>query len=159
MLGVADHQFHSPRAAGDAENRLSRLPRVEDLRGGTYTRGMSTPWGSVGPIFNHSYGRGTMKFVISDLKNPYIQMEKVWEENIFSEIFYFFKFFGKKKSIWMKMNPLGSFSTEGKKKISKRGSGWGVTPLEPRKGKKPILGIQVGVEDHFCFFSFCGLDN
>ena len=28
------------------------------------------------------------------------------------------------------MNPPGSFSTEGKKKISKRGSGWGVTPLE-----------------------------
>ena len=30
----------------------------------------------------------------------------------------------------MKMNPPGWFSTEGKKKISERGSGWGVTPLE-----------------------------
>ena len=42
----------------------------------------------------------------------------------------FFNFFGKKKWIFMKMNPLGWFSTEGKKKFSERGSGWGVTPLE-----------------------------
>ena len=39
----------------------------------------------------------------------------------------------------MKMNPPGSFSVEGKKKISKRGSGWGVTPLEKLgKEKKKI---------------------
>ena len=39
----------------------------------------------------------------------------------------------------MEMNPPGSFSVEGKKKISKRGSGWGVTPLEKfGKEKKQI---------------------
>ena len=36
--------------------------------------------GSVEPIFNLSYEPGTMKFVISDLENPYIQMEKVWHD-------------------------------------------------------------------------------
>ena len=48
----------------------------------------------------------------------------LWEIVIFS------KFSERKKSILMKMNPPGSFSAEGTKKISKRGSSWGVTPLE-----------------------------
>ena len=37
------------------------------------------------------------------------------------------------------MNPPGSFSVEGKKKISKRGSGWGVTPLEKLGKEKKNL--------------------
>ena len=35
---------------------------------------------SVGSIFGLSYGPGTMKFVISDPKILYFQMEKVWDE-------------------------------------------------------------------------------
>ena len=44
----------------------------------------------------------------------------------------------------MKMNPPGSFSVEGKKKISKRGSGWGVTPLEKfgKEKKKSARGVR-----------------
>ena len=71
-----------------------------------------------------------MKFGFSDPKKPPMQLEKVWDENIFLKILIFVEFSERKKTILMKMNPPGSFSTEGKKKISKRGSGWGVTPLE-----------------------------
>ena len=79
--------------------------------------------GSVEAIFALSYGPGTMKFVISDPKNLYIQMEKVWDDFFFLKIFIFSKLSERKKTILMQENPLGSFSTEGKKKISERGSG------------------------------------
>ena len=93
----------------------------------------------MGSIFGLSYGPGTMKFVISDPEIPYIQMEKVWDEFFFLKILNFSKFSERKKTIFMKMNPPGSFSVEGKKKISKRGSGWGVTPLEKLGKEKKNL--------------------
>ena len=54
------------------------------------------------------------------------------------------QFSERKKSILMKMNPPGSFSMEGKKKISKRGSGCGVTPLEKlgKEKNKSARGVR-----------------
>ena len=47
--------------------------------------------GSEDAIFGLSYGPGIMKFVISDPKNLYIQMEKVWDECFFWRKKHFFK--------------------------------------------------------------------
>ena len=59
----------------------------------------------------------------------------------FLKIFNFSNFRKKKKL--MKMNPPGSFSMEGKKKISRRGSGWGVTLFKnsERKKRKSARGV------------------
>ena len=72
-------------------------------------------------------------------------MEKVWDD-FFFDFLIFSKFSERKKSIFMKMNPPGSFSVEGKKKISKRGSGWGVTPLE-KLGKEKKTNRPEGFAD------------
>jgi len=62
-----------------------------------------------------------MKFVISDPKNPYIQMEKVWDENIFFENFKFFKIFGKKKNVFDENEPTGFVFHRRKEKNLKKG--------------------------------------
>ena len=57
------------------------------------------------------------------------------------KIFNFSKF--SERTILMKMNQPGWFSAEGKKQISQRGSGWGVTSLEKLRKEKKNLPWEV----------------